>query len=503
MSLESRLLSLVQAIGADIKSLFTGKADTAHTHSAATTSVAGFMSAADKTKLNGIATSANNYTHPTGDGNLHVPANGTTNAGKVLTAGATAGSISWQDPPAGSGGLTYTQADKDRVDNSLQEFAGRRDFTEYEYSLLNNAVQDFAGRVEFTTTEQALLNNAVQDFVGRVEFTQNEMNLLNNAVQQQAGYGLSQNDFTNYYVGELDTLIANAGGGDPSAPYQKDTLVDTEGWVTTPSDNRLRIIAKDTGGRTLPEVIGRYGDRFPLQESIAYNNVSFWQAVGNGTAVTQSGLSTATAGSGVTASIALTNIHTATKRLEYAVTTASATAVAGLRQTTGLYALGNSANDWGGFHFVAIFGPSRGVAADATRRFFAGMTSITAAPTDVQPSTWAANAIGVGADSTDTEWHIMHRAATGTMTRVNTGITKSVSDNSTMYRLSIFSPNKGGQRAIIRFENLATSEFFEHTITTNLPALTTLLAWQIWTSVGGTSSVIGVSIARVYISTPY
>lgn len=461
MSLESRLLSLVQAIGADIKSLFTGKADTAHTHSAATTSVAGFMSAADKTKLNGIATSANNYTHPTGDGNLHVPATGTTNAGKVLTAGATAGSISWQDPPAGSGGLTYTQADKDRVDNS---------------------VQDFVGRVEFTTVEQALLANAVQ---------------------KQVGYGLSQNDFTNYYVGELDTLIANAGGGDPSAPYQKDTLVDTEGWVTTPSDNRLRIIAKDTGGRTLPEVIGRYGDMFPLQESIAYNNVSFWQAVGNGTVVTQSGLSTATAGSGVTASIALTNIHTATKRLEYAVTTASATAVAGLRQTTGLYALGNSANDWGGFHFVAIFGPSRGAAADATRRFFAGMTSITASPTDVRPSTWAANAIGVGADEDDSEWHIMHRTATGAMTKVNTGITKSVSDNSTMYRLSIFSPNKGGQRAIIRFENLATSEFFEHTITTNLPALTTLLTWQIWTSVGGTSSVIGVSISRVYISTPY
>ena len=37
----------------------------------------------------------NNYTHPTGDGNLHVPATGTTNNGKVLKAGATAGSISW------------------------------------------------------------------------------------------------------------------------------------------------------------------------------------------------------------------------------------------------------------------------------------------------------------------------------------------------------------------------------------------------------------------------
>jgi acyl-CoA synthetase (AMP-forming)/AMP-acid ligase II len=65
---------------------------------AATTSVAGSMSAADKTKLDGIATGATNYTHPIGDGNLHVPANGTSNSGKILTAGATGGSYTWETP---------------------------------------------------------------------------------------------------------------------------------------------------------------------------------------------------------------------------------------------------------------------------------------------------------------------------------------------------------------------------------------------------------------------
>ena len=65
---------------------------------AASTSTAGSMSAADKTKLDGIATSATNYSHPTGDGNLHIPANSTTNSGKVLTAGASAGSLSWTTP---------------------------------------------------------------------------------------------------------------------------------------------------------------------------------------------------------------------------------------------------------------------------------------------------------------------------------------------------------------------------------------------------------------------
>lgn len=41
------------------------------------------------------------YTHPTTDGNLHVPATGTTSDGKVLTAGPTAGSFSWQTPASG------------------------------------------------------------------------------------------------------------------------------------------------------------------------------------------------------------------------------------------------------------------------------------------------------------------------------------------------------------------------------------------------------------------
>lgn len=62
----------------------------------ATQSTSGLMSSADKTKLNGIEANANAYSHPTGDGNSHVPATGTGNNGKVLMAGSTANSASWQ-----------------------------------------------------------------------------------------------------------------------------------------------------------------------------------------------------------------------------------------------------------------------------------------------------------------------------------------------------------------------------------------------------------------------
>lgn len=53
-----------------------------HTHSTATTSANGFMSASDKSKLDGIATNANNYVHPTTSGNKHVPSGGS--SGQIL-----------------------------------------------------------------------------------------------------------------------------------------------------------------------------------------------------------------------------------------------------------------------------------------------------------------------------------------------------------------------------------------------------------------------------------
>lgn len=81
----------VKHLTAAERTVWNAKASTA----AATTSVAGLMSAADKSKLDGVAAGANNYAHPTGDGNLHVPATGTTNNTKVLKAGSTAGSAAW------------------------------------------------------------------------------------------------------------------------------------------------------------------------------------------------------------------------------------------------------------------------------------------------------------------------------------------------------------------------------------------------------------------------
>lgn len=74
-----------------------------------------------KTKLDGIATGANNYSHPVGDGNSHIPANGTTNTGKYLQATGTAGVYTWAALPAttlATLGVTATAAELNILDGA-------------------------------------------------------------------------------------------------------------------------------------------------------------------------------------------------------------------------------------------------------------------------------------------------------------------------------------------------------------------------------------------------
>ena len=55
---------LAKPVSTATQTALNGKSDTGHAHSAASTSVAGFMSAADKIKLDGIAAGATVYSHP-------------------------------------------------------------------------------------------------------------------------------------------------------------------------------------------------------------------------------------------------------------------------------------------------------------------------------------------------------------------------------------------------------------------------------------------------------
>jgi hypothetical protein len=116
---------------------------------AATTTSGGLMSNTDKAKLDGIQAGATSYAHPTGDGNLHVPATGASNSGKFLMAGASAGSLSWGTP---IGGVTSVNGQSGAVvltKNDISGFA-TTDTVQFKSLGVNTAAPTAAGEIRAT-----------------------------------------------------------------------------------------------------------------------------------------------------------------------------------------------------------------------------------------------------------------------------------------------------------------------------------------------------------------
>lgn len=100
-----------------------------HSHDAATTSAAGFMTAADKSKLDGIAAGANKYTHPTSaagaktaglykvatDSMGHVTAAATVVKADITALGIPAQDTKYSDATSTTAGL-MSAADKSKLD---------------------------------------------------------------------------------------------------------------------------------------------------------------------------------------------------------------------------------------------------------------------------------------------------------------------------------------------------------------------------------------------------
>ena len=286
-------------------------------------------------------------------------------------------------------------------------------------------------------------------------------------------------------------------GGGSSGPTLELPLTSPD--PAAPAADNLTIFAKKIAGRMLPAFAGPSGLNSALQPILARNKVGWANPPGNSNTMQTVGLVLSGTGSSTAANIALTNIHTAMRRLEYAVTTAATTAVAGWRATALQYSIGGPSNPFGGFFLVCRFGRSRGAAANATLRGFTGLSAQTNNLTDVNPSLYS-NLLGVGCDDTDTNYQIMHNVGTGAVTKVDTGFPKANADTSEMYELAMFT-GPGNNAVHVRFERLSDRAVFEHTITDNKPADNQLLALRGFYSVGGTSSVIGYALSSLYIET--
>lgn len=195
---------------------------------------------------------------------------------------------------------------------------------------------------------------------------------------------------------------------------------------------------------------------------------------------------------------AITNAQTRARKVEILATVAVTTAIAGYRSAIAHLLRGNAAGV-GGFRSVQTWGPATGASVTTTRAFV-GLTALTSAPTDVQPSTLV-NCIGMGWDSADTNIQLMHNDASGTCTKVDLGSDFPVPtvDRTDWYTVDIWcSANESKLNYKVTNHNNGAVVTGDTGVSTDIPANTTFLAERGWHSVGGTSSIVGFTFGGYY-----
>ncbi len=263
--------------------------------------------------------------------------------------------------------------------------------------------------------------------------------------------------------------------------------------TTTPGvpSQGVNIFSRRRALRNLPAFVGPSGLDSMMQPFLGSNMVAVARPRGNATNVDGFGFTNTANGTATAANVATTDLRTSTKRVMYA-SAATANSACGWRNNTAQYYRGDAAGR-GGFFLVLRFAVSL---TQTNWRLFAGMTATTggiAAATDI---TALLNLIGVGKNSAHSNYHVIHNDGSGTATAVDTGI--AAGSTTTYYELRVFCP-PNGTTVGVSLQDLGSGTIFEASITTDMPANTTLLTPQLHMSNGGTAAAVNVDLMGAYM----
>lgn len=267
-----------------------------------------------------------------------------------------------------------------------------------------------------------------------------------------------------------------------------------------PASGGVKLIARADAGRAIPAFLSQDGVVRGIQTALSRNSPVIWKAQAGNTAISAIGGFAPTAvGTATAAPLATTNLFTMTPKLEYLVTVAATTAVAGFNMSTKMVSFGGTAAGLGGFHFIGRWGPATGVATTTNRAFF-GMANTGVTPTDVEPSTTTL-CVGMGWDAADTNIQIMCNDGSGTCTKTDLGASfpRPTANRTALYELALYNPKGTTASLSWLVTDLVSGATASGNITTDLPPVATLMAPRGWISVGGTSSVIGFGLNSMYL----
>ncbi|HUD05629.1 MAG TPA: hypothetical protein VMR18_01750 [Candidatus Saccharimonadales bacterium] len=287
---------------------------------------------------------------------------------------------------------------------------------------------------------------------------------------------------------EITTLLLDGQSSDPSIPASGD----------------LVVYSKAIAGRMMLKQEGSSGLHTAFQPLLARNKIGYWCPPGNNTTVP--GVFGFTAytvvTTAVTRNIATTNLFTRMRRLGFP-SSASAGTAAGARVAVGQITVGDGSGN-GGFFKVIRWGISDTTFKSACRTFI-GISSSTAAPSNVEPNSLT-NSIGMGHGAADTTMHIYYGGSSA-QTPIDLGVNfPANTSNIDVYELALFAPSSSNNTVYYEVNRINTGDVATGTLTgtagTVLPASSQLLTYsQNWRNNNGNAFAVSFDIMSDYIET--
>ena len=311
-------------------------------------------------------------------------------------------------------------------------------------------------------------------------------------------------------TGDVQFNNGGALAGAANVEIDGGDLLIMESAPTTPTAG-VKMFGRKLASRMLPASVGPSGMDAALQPSMWRQKIGLWTPPGNSTTVPGVlGLNTLTAiGTATARSVATTNLFTRTRRLGY-VTAATAGTLCGHYSTQAQFTTGNGSG-LGGFFYSCRFGFSDAATVTGARAFV-GLSSIVAAPTNVEPNTLT-NSVGIAQLSTDATQLYLVYGGSASQAAIALGtnfppMTAAGIANGVAYDLTLFSPPNANGVVHYRVERIGTAFVAEGTFSlttpgTQLPANTTLLAHRAWRCNNAQALAVGIDILNVYIETDY
>jgi len=203
-----------------------------------------------------------------------------------------------------------------------------------------------------------------------------------------------------------------------------------------------------------------------------------------------------TSSGGSTPALATTNLQTRTKRTQFDTGT-STTSVVGVRTAYGQWWRGTATGE-GGFFFNAVFSQNTNVSGHTA---FVGFCATTDALSGTASS--MTSMLGIGYDTSDTaagNWYIMRNDASGTATKVDTGIARNTTS---VIEFAAYCKGASGS-VTVQVTNRSTSSitFPATAYSTDLPSSTAFLAVKSEILNGSTTSNGGLLLYKLYVESP-